>query len=62
MKSTLQQAAGKFCLLAVLRNPGKEVCNFYIRSLAPQQAAGNALAVAGQYLIVNDRLINPNFS
>jgi hypothetical protein len=31
----------------VLRSPGKEFCNFYIRSLAPQQAAGNALAVAG---------------
>ncbi len=50
MKSTLQQAAGKFCLTAVLRSPGKEFCNFYIRSLAPQQAAGNALAGAGSII------------
>ncbi|UCD32057.1 MAG: hypothetical protein JSV38_15070 [Desulfobacterales bacterium] len=39
MKSTLQQAAGNL--------PGKEFCNFYIRSLTPQQATGNALAVVG---------------
>ena len=39
LKSALQQAAGNL--------PGKEFCNFYIRSLTPQQATGNALAVAG---------------
>ncbi|UCD31417.1 MAG: hypothetical protein JSV38_11530 [Desulfobacterales bacterium] len=39
LKSPLQQAAGNL--------PGKEFCNFYIRSHSPQQATGNALAVAG---------------
>jgi len=34
-----------FCLTAVLRSDRKEVCHFQIRSLTPQQAAGNALAV-----------------
>ena len=36
---------GRFCLPAVLRSDRKEICHFQIRSLTPQQAAGNALAV-----------------
>jgi hypothetical protein len=39
---------GMFCLAAVLRSDRKEVCHFQIRSLTPQQAAGNALAFAVQ--------------
>jgi hypothetical protein len=39
---------GMFCLAAVLRSDCKELYNFWIRSLTPQQAAGNALAAAVQ--------------
>jgi hypothetical protein len=45
---------GMFCLAAVLRSDRKEVCHFQIRSLTPQQAAGNALAFA-----VQDSLTTP---
>jgi hypothetical protein len=37
-----------FCLAAVLRSDRKEGCHFMIRSLTPQQATGNALAIAVQ--------------
>jgi len=36
---------GMFCLTAVLRSDRKESYHFRIRSLAPQQAAANALAL-----------------
>jgi hypothetical protein len=39
---------GMFCLTAVLRSDRKERCDFMIRSLTPQQATGNALAIAVQ--------------
>jgi hypothetical protein len=48
LKSTLQQAARHLS--------GKEFCGFYIRSLFPQQAAGNKLAVAGQKEIRIDNI------
>jgi hypothetical protein len=37
-----------FCLAAVLRSDRKEGCHFMIRSLTPQQATGNALAISVQ--------------
>ena len=37
---------GMFCLTAVLRRDRKEGCHFMIRPLTPQQATGNALAIA----------------
>jgi hypothetical protein len=43
LKITLQQAA-----VRLRRIPRKESNRFKIRSLTPQQAAGNALAIAGQ--------------
>jgi hypothetical protein len=39
---------GMFYLAAVLRSDRKERCHFMIRSLTPQQATGNALAIAVQ--------------
>jgi hypothetical protein len=37
-----------FCPTAVLRSDRKECCHFMMRSLTPQQATGNALAIAVQ--------------
>ncbi len=37
---------GMFCLAAVLRATVRNSANFLVRSLTPQQAAGNALTVA----------------
>jgi hypothetical protein len=37
-----------FCLTAVLRSDREERCHFMVRSLTPQQATGNALAIAVQ--------------
>jgi hypothetical protein len=42
---------GMFCRAAVLRSDRKEFCLILIRSLTPQQAMGDALAVAVQYRI-----------
>ena len=36
---------GTFCLTAVLRSDRKEFCLLLIRSLTPQQATGDALAI-----------------
>jgi hypothetical protein len=38
-----------FCLTAALRSDRKERCHVMIRSLTPQQATGNALAIAVQH-------------
>ncbi len=48
MEAPCSKLQGMFCRAAVLRSDCKEYCHFLNRLLTPQQAAGNALAVAVQ--------------
>ncbi len=48
MEAPCSKLQRMFCLAAVLRATARNAVYFLIRSLTPQQAAGNALAVAVQ--------------
>ncbi len=49
MEAPCSKLQGMFCLAAVLRATVRNSVCFLIRSLTPQQAAGNALAVQYNY-------------